>query len=175
MYTWTSLFVLFVQYHPQTKFSKNSALCWFFLSYVINMFNCRCLVFWFWFFSLQHISDVQKYVFGQYPSSCLCLKRRPEIGTSSIDWNQLSRSYLKTETESSLRNVMFWKVNRTTFHTKTRRWILFKNAIFVLMYRRHKPLDHTYIWWHNFSLYYDKFISVCYMSRFCGWLRFGIC
>jgi hypothetical protein len=31
----------------------------------------------------------------------------PEIGTSSIDWTQLSRFYLKTETESSLRNVAF--------------------------------------------------------------------
>jgi hypothetical protein len=39
----------------------------------------------------------------------------PEIGTSSIDWAQLSRFYLKTETEFSLRNVVFWKRNRTTF------------------------------------------------------------
>jgi hypothetical protein len=31
----------------------------------------------------------------------------PEIGTSSIDWAQLSRFYLKTEIESSLRNVVF--------------------------------------------------------------------
>jgi hypothetical protein len=37
------------------------------------------------------------------------------IGTSSIDWTQLSRSYLKTEKESSLRNVVFWKINRTVF------------------------------------------------------------
>jgi hypothetical protein len=29
----------------------------------------------------------------------------PEIGTSSTDWAQLSRFYLKTETKSSLRNV----------------------------------------------------------------------
>jgi predicted membrane protein len=39
----------------------------------------------------------------------------PEIGTSSIDWAQLCRFYLKTETEFSLRNVMFWKINRTVF------------------------------------------------------------
>jgi hypothetical protein len=38
-----------------------------------------------------------------YPIWCWC--RYPEIGTSSIDWTQLSRFYLKTETESSLRNV----------------------------------------------------------------------
>jgi hypothetical protein len=30
----------------------------------------------------------------------------PEIGTSSIDWAQLSRFHLKTEWESSLRNVV---------------------------------------------------------------------
>jgi hypothetical protein len=30
-----------------------------------------------------------------------------------IDWTKLSRCYLKTEAESSLRNVVFWKVNRT--------------------------------------------------------------
>jgi hypothetical protein len=29
------------------------------------------------------------------------------LGTSSIDWAQLSRFYLKAETESSLRNVVF--------------------------------------------------------------------
>jgi hypothetical protein len=33
--------------------------------------------------------------------------RCPGIGTSSVDWAQLSRFYLKTETESSLRNVVF--------------------------------------------------------------------
>jgi hypothetical protein len=33
--------------------------------------------------------------------------RCPEIGTSCIDWAQLSRFYLKTETESSLGNVVF--------------------------------------------------------------------
>jgi hypothetical protein len=38
--------------------------------------------------------------------------RCPEIGTSSIDWAQLSRFYLKTETESSLQNVVFLNKNR---------------------------------------------------------------
>jgi F0F1-type ATP synthase beta subunit len=41
------------------------------------------------------------YASGHYPSS------GPQTGTSSIDWTQLSRSYLKMETESSLRNVLF--------------------------------------------------------------------
>jgi hypothetical protein len=73
------------------------------------------------------------YVFGPYPSSCLYLKKPscsffktrrfgdwilspalvsdPEIGTRSIDWAQQSRFYLRTETESGLRNVVFWKIN----------------------------------------------------------------
>jgi hypothetical protein len=33
---------------------------------------------------------------------CWC----PETGTSSIDWAELSRFHLKTEIESSLRNVV---------------------------------------------------------------------
>jgi hypothetical protein len=41
----------------------------------------------------------------------------PEIGTSSIDWAQLSRCHLKTETESSLRNVV-------GFLVKTRPWVM---------------------------------------------------
>jgi hypothetical protein len=37
------------------------------------------------------------------------------IGTSAIVWAQLSRFYLKTETETSLRNFVFWNINRTVF------------------------------------------------------------
>jgi hypothetical protein len=44
----------------------------------------------------------------------------PEIGTTSIDWAQLSGFYLKMETESSLQNVMSWKINRTAFLDKDR-------------------------------------------------------
>jgi hypothetical protein len=44
----------------------------------------------------------------------------PEIGTSSINWVQLSRFYLKMETESSLRNVVFYNINRTVFLDKDR-------------------------------------------------------
>jgi hypothetical protein len=36
-----------------------------------------------------------------------------EIGTAFIDWVQLSRFYLKMETESSLRNVVFSNSNMT--------------------------------------------------------------
>jgi hypothetical protein len=48
-----------------------------------------------------YLSQVVCAVLGLYtPSSCW--QRCPEIGNSSIDWAQLIRFYLKTETESSL-------------------------------------------------------------------------
>jgi hypothetical protein len=43
-----------------------------------------------------------------------------ETGISSIDWAQLSRFHLKTETESSLWSAVFWKINRTVFFDKDR-------------------------------------------------------
>jgi hypothetical protein len=61
--------------------------------------------------------------------------------TSCINWTQLSRSYLKTETESSLRNTVL--KNKQDGILKTRQWIMSKNIIFVLMYHRHNPLDPT--------------------------------
>jgi hypothetical protein len=42
------------------------------------------------------------------------------VGSSSIDWAQLSRFYPKTETESSLWNVVFWNINVTVFLDKDR-------------------------------------------------------
>jgi hypothetical protein len=54
---------------------------------------------------------------GRTYISDVTLKEVP-IGTSSIDWDQPSRSYLKTETESSLHNVVFWKINRMVFKDK---------------------------------------------------------
>jgi hypothetical protein len=62
----------------------------------------------------------------------LCLQEKPnQLGPidratpyfQSIDWAQLSRFYLKTETKSSLRNVVF--------EIKTGRWIMSTNIIFV--------------------------------------------
>jgi hypothetical protein len=55
------------------------------------------------------------------------------VRTSSVHLGQLSRFYLKSETESSLRNVMFY--------IKTGRWKMLRDIIFVLMYHRHKRLD----------------------------------
>jgi hypothetical protein len=78
------------------------------------------------------------YVSGHYPSSCLylqalsclyCKTQRfgdwilspsPETGTSSIDWAQLSRFYLKAVTEPSLRNVVLCNINRTVSVDKNR-------------------------------------------------------
>jgi hypothetical protein len=52
---------------------------------------------------------------------CLRLQVKPtQLGTNSIDWAKLSRLYLKTETESSLRNLVFWKINRTIFLDENR-------------------------------------------------------
>jgi hypothetical protein len=55
--------------------------------------------------------DISIVLYLKIPS-CLFFKTQiselcPEIGTSFIDWAQLSRFYLKTERESSLRNVVF--------------------------------------------------------------------
>jgi hypothetical protein len=47
-------------------------------------------------------------------------KMGPEIGTSSIDWAQLSGFYLKTEAESSIRNVVFCNMNIMVFLDKDR-------------------------------------------------------
>jgi hypothetical protein len=68
------------------------------------------------------------YVSGHHPSSCLCFITRrfgdwvlflsPETGTSSIGWSQLSRFYLKTEAVSSLRNVVFWNINRAMYNAQ---------------------------------------------------------
>jgi hypothetical protein len=42
-----------------------------------------------------------------FPYLILRWCRRAEIGTSSIDLAQMSKFYQKTETESSLRNLVF--------------------------------------------------------------------
>jgi hypothetical protein len=65
---------------------------------------------------------------------CVCLQVKPTPGkeTSSIDWAQLNKFYLKPETKSGQGNVVL---------IKARRWIMSKNIIFVLMYHRHKLLD----------------------------------
>jgi hypothetical protein len=60
----------------------------------------------------SQLSQMVCTVFDFYAPSW-CWHRSPEIGTSCIHWAQLSRFYQTTETESSLRNIRFWKINRT--------------------------------------------------------------
>jgi hypothetical protein len=69
-------------------------------------------------------------VFGLYTASWEW-HRRPEIRTSSINWAQLSSYYLKTERESSLRNVVFWKINKTVFLDEYRTMDNVQNIIIV--------------------------------------------
>jgi hypothetical protein len=56
-----------------------------------------------------------------YPA--LCWYRCPEMGTSSIDWAQLSRFRLETDAEFSPRNAVFY--------IKTGRWLKSGNTIIV--------------------------------------------
>jgi hypothetical protein len=58
-------------------------------------------------------------VFGLY-TPYWCWYKCPKIRNRSKDWAQLSRLYLKTETESSLRNVVFCNINRTVFLDRDR-------------------------------------------------------
>jgi hypothetical protein len=88
----------------------------------------------FWILSIV-LSIFQKTkLFGDWilsPSS-----GKTEIGASPIYWIQLSRFYLRTETESSLRNVVFFK-------KWTRRWIISKNLILV---RSNSNLKSSGLW-----------------------------
>jgi hypothetical protein len=97
--------------------------------------------------SVKRVYSYKYYVSIHYPSSCFYLKtppclyfktRRfgdwiispssgetysvellyPEIGISSIDLAQLSRFYLKTETESNIRNIVFLNKNRKMFNVQ---------------------------------------------------------
>jgi hypothetical protein len=65
------------------------------------------------------------------------------MGTSSIDWTQLSRFYLKTETESSLRNVILNKKQDDVLNENTT-MNMSRNVIFVLMCHRHKLFEDLY-------------------------------
>jgi hypothetical protein len=83
--------------------------------------------------SKLHISlnKYNYYVFGHYPSSCLYLETPSCLFFETQrfgDWilsPSSGKTYsvgpnLKTETESSLRNVVSWKINRTVFLYKDR-------------------------------------------------------
>jgi hypothetical protein len=85
-------------------------------------------------------------VLGLYTPSW-CWYRRPEIGSSSIDWTQLSRFYLKTETESSIRNTVFWNINRIVFTDKDRMMNICNISVYLWNSTSYL-VDHiSYIWW----------------------------
>jgi hypothetical protein len=102
----------------------------------------------FWALSIV-LSLSKKIVLFIFQNTTFRRQDSPEIWTSSIDWAQLSRFYLKTEIESGLWNAAFWKINRTVFLIKTGRWIMSRNIILVLMYHRHKLLDLVYNFWFS--------------------------
>jgi hypothetical protein len=65
----------------------------------------------------------------------ICL-RPPETETSFIDWVEHSRSYLRTETDSSLRNVIFnYELRRSVISKKTVT-VLALNLIVKLVQRK---------------------------------------
>jgi hypothetical protein len=58
-----------------------------------------------------------------------------------MDWAQLNRFHLKTETESILRKVLFLNVNMTVSLDKDRTMDDVQKHNTVLTYHRHKLLD----------------------------------
>jgi hypothetical protein len=65
------------------------------------------------------VRTTTRYILHLVYISYLALVLYPKIGSSSIDWPQLSRFYLKTETESILRNVIL-NTNRTMDNVQKR-------------------------------------------------------
>jgi hypothetical protein len=62
----------------------------------------------------SYLSQMVCAVLGLHTLSWCCY-RYPEIWTSSIDWIQRNRFYLKTETEVTLRNGVFLNINWMTY------------------------------------------------------------
>jgi hypothetical protein len=91
--------------------------------------------------------------------------RRPDsvsdFRTSSMNWAQLSRFYLKTETESSLRNVMFWKINRTVFLDKDRTMDNVQNHNILQIFILVSCLIVAILNWHEPPTLHPSNNSVC--------------
>jgi hypothetical protein len=115
---------------------------------ILPKFSLKIQIFCFWTLSIApffYVKHRPVYISKHNVSEtgfCLRLRVKPtqlspidrarlEFGTSSIDWAQLSKFCPKTEIESSLRNVVFWNINRTVFYIKTWTWIMSRNIIFV--------------------------------------------
>jgi hypothetical protein len=78
----------------------------------------------FWILSIVLLSKMlsclfSKTMFQRLESASRLQVRPTQMGpidsASPYSRTQLIRSYLKTETESSLRNITFWKINSTAF------------------------------------------------------------
>jgi hypothetical protein len=93
-YISTTIEFLYIINYPaflfKTKFRRLDSCAWHFVMFVFTPADSLCCV---WFIC-----------------PALCWFQCSEIGTSSIDWAQLSKFYLKTETEPSVRNDVFWKI-----------------------------------------------------------------
>jgi hypothetical protein len=71
-----------------------------------------------------------------------CWYKYPEVGNSSIDWAQLSTFYLKTETESSLRNV-FLNINRAMGNVQKHN--IYICVVIVILYNKCSFVYRIYI------------------------------
>jgi hypothetical protein len=112
---WTPFITAEVKIYNSVQCRLSGKSCVFFLYLTENLSSQWWLLFWWfsrarphtrvWFFIILMFCLSSRSAWLLYP--ICCWYRCPEIGTSSIDWVQLSRFYLKTEIESSLRNVVF--------------------------------------------------------------------
>jgi hypothetical protein len=78
--------------------------------------------------------ECKYYVSGHYPSSCLYLKTVPFIFQNTT-FRRLDCLHLQ------VKPTQLGQINRTSPYLRTRRWIMSKNIIFVLMYHILKLLD----------------------------------
>jgi hypothetical protein len=74
------------------------------------------------------------YVFGRYPSSCLYLKTVLFI----FKHNVLETGFCL---RLQVKPTQLSPIDRACPYLRTRRWIMSRNIILVLMYHRHKLLD----------------------------------
>jgi hypothetical protein len=105
-------------YYNKTRHTNRVANIRFWTLSIILSLSKNCPV----YFSKHNISET---------GFCLSLQVKPTqlgpidrtspylcSGSSSIDWAQLSRFCLKTETGSSLWNIVFWRISRTIFRKR---------------------------------------------------------
>jgi hypothetical protein len=130
-------------YHSRSKKTTTpSGVDWvgelvFFRLVPYREFSLQCwLLFWEFSGATPHMCDVLVFQYfvltladglccAWFPYPVLCWCRCPKIGTSSINWAQLSRFYLKTHRIQSLKRCVL---------NKNRRWIMFRNIIIACVF-----------------------------------------